>query len=138
MPTTIESELRGAGLRVTKGRIALVDALATAPHSDAETLTRMLSTTHPGTSVQSVHNILGDLTAAGILRRIEPAGSPARYERSRGDNHHHLVCTSCGAITDVACASGEAPCLAPSDTAGYAVHTAEVTFWGVCPICATP
>jgi Fe2+/Zn2+ uptake regulation proteins len=133
--TTIESELRDAGLRVTGGRVALVGALEAQPHSDAESLNRVLRETHPGISVQSVHNILHDLTVAGILRRIEPAGSPARYERRRGDNHHHLVCTSCGAIADVDCAVGSAPCLSPSDTAGYAVHTAEVTFWGLCAAC---
>lgn len=136
MTTNIESELREVGLRVTSGRLALVGSLEASPHSDAESLARMLRETLPGTSVQSVHNMLGDLTAAGILRRIEPAGSPARYERRRGDNHHHLVCTNCGAIADVDCVVGEAPCLAPSDTAGYAVHSAEVTFWGLCPTCA--
>jgi Fur family ferric uptake transcriptional regulator len=133
--TTIESELHDAGLRVTGGRVALVAALEAQPHSDAESLSRVLRETLPGISVQSVHNILHDLTGAGILRRIEPAGSPARYERRRGDNHHHLVCTSCGAIADVDCAVGSAPCLTPSDTAGYAVHTAEVTFWGQCAAC---
>lgn len=138
MTTNIESELREAGLRVTGGRIALVGSLEASPHSDAESLARMLRETLPGTSVQSVHNMLSDLTAAGILRRIEPAGSPARYERRRGDNHHHLVCSNCGAIADVDCVVGEAPCLAPSDTAGYAVHSAEVTFWGLCPTCAAP
>ena len=138
MTTIIESELRGAGLRVTGGRLALLEALEASPHSDAESLARMLRETLSGTSVQSVHNMLGDLTAAGILRRIEPAGSPARYERRRGDNHHHLVCTTCGAIADVDCVVGEAPCLAPSDAAGYAVHSAEVTFWGLCPSCAAP
>lgn len=136
MTTTIESEFHDAGLRVTGGRVALIDALEALPHSDAESLCRVLRETLPGTSVQSVHNMLHDLTAAGILRRIEPAGSPARYERRRGDNHHHLVCTGCGAIADVDCAVGEAPCLAPSDAAGYTVHSAEVTFWGLCPACA--
>lgn len=137
MTTTIKSELHAAGLRVTGGRVALVEALEAQPHSDAESLSRVLRESLPGTSVQSVHNMLHDLTDAGLLRRIEPAGSPARYERRRDDNHHHLVCTSCGAITDVDCVVGEAPCLAPSDAAGYAVHTAEVTFWGLCPACTT-
>jgi Fur family ferric uptake transcriptional regulator len=89
----------------------------------------------PGTSIQNVHNVLGDLTSAGLLRRIEPAGSPARYERRTGDNHHHIVCTSCGAVGDVDCVVGHAPCLHPSDAGGFAVTTAEVTFWGLCPSC---
>lgn len=137
MTTTIESELHDAGLRVTAGRIAVLEALRALPHSDAESLVRVLRETLPGTSVQSVHNMLHDLTDAGLLRRIEPAGSPSRYERRTGDNHHHLVCTNCGAIADVDCVVGEAPCLVPSDAAGYAVHSAEVTFWGLCPDCAT-
>jgi len=82
-----------------------------------------------------VHNVLADLTAAGVIRRIEPAGSPARYERRVHDNHHHLVCRSCGAITDVDCAVGHSPCLMPSDSGGYVITTAEVTFWGHCASC---
>lgn len=129
------SELRGAGLRVTAGRTALLDAITTRPHSDAESILRVLKATHPGLSVQSVHNMLRDLSDAGLLRRIEPAGSAARYERRTGDNHHHLVCTACGTITDVDCTVGDAPCLTPSDAAGYAMTSAEVTFWGVCASC---
>ena len=135
MSEELERQIRDAGLRVTGGRLAVLDALESAPHSDAETLVGMLRTDLQRTSVQSVHNVLGDLTAAGIIRRIEPAGSPARYERRVDDNHHHIVCESCGAIADVDCVVGHAPCLAPSDTAGYAVHTAEVTFWGLCASC---
>ena len=135
MSEQLERQIRDAGLRVTGGRLAVLDALESAPHSDAETLVGMLRTDLQRTSVQSVHNVLGDLTAAGIIRRIEPAGSPARYERRVDDNHHHIVCESCGAIADVDCVVGHAPCLAPSDTAGYAVHTAEVTFWGLCASC---
>jgi Fe2+ or Zn2+ uptake regulation protein len=126
-----DTELRDAGLRVTAGRVALLAAINELPHSDAETLCRFVQDKLPGTSVQSVHNILH-----ALLRRIEPAGSPARYERRLGDNHHHVVCTRCGAIADVDCVHGEAPCLAPSDTAGYIIDTAEVTFWGLCPNCA--
>jgi Fe2+ or Zn2+ uptake regulation protein len=133
--TELERELHGAGLRVTGGRIALLEALHSRPHSDAETLFQSLRETLPGTSIQSVHNVLGDLTEAGIIRRIEPAGSPARYERRVGDNHHHLVCTSCSTITDVECVVGHAPCLTPSDDAGYSIQAAEVTFWGLCPAC---
>ncbi|MHB1173421.1 MAG: Fur family transcriptional regulator [Lacisediminihabitans sp.] len=137
MQTVFEQELRDAGLRVTSGRVALLEALDGRPHSDAETLFRALRETLPGTSIQSVHNVLGDLTSARIIRRIEPAGSPARYERRVDDNHHHLVCTSCGTITDVDCVVGHAPCLVPSDNAGYAVQAAEVTFWGLCGRCQT-
>jgi Fe2+ or Zn2+ uptake regulation protein len=135
MQLELEQELRSAGLRVTGGRIALLEALHSRPHSDAETLFRSLQETLPGTSIQSVHNVLGDLTEAGVIRRIAPAGSPARYERRIGDNHHHLVCTSCGSIADVDCAHGHAPCLTPSNDSGYSVERAEVTFWGLCPSC---
>jgi Fur family ferric uptake transcriptional regulator len=89
----------------------------------------------PGTSIQNVHNVLGDLTTAGLVRRIEPAGSAALYERRIGDNHHHVVCTGCGAVADVDCVVGHAPCLHPSDAGGFAIDTAEVTFWGLCPSC---
>jgi Fur family ferric uptake transcriptional regulator len=133
--TTLARELRDAGLRVTSGRIALLETLETMPHSDAETVRTAMCATHPALSVQSVHNMLRDLSDAGLVRRIEPAGSPARYERRTGDNHHHLVCTDCGAIEDVDCAVGHAPCLTPSDSAGYAVIAAEVTFWGRCLRC---
>jgi Fur family ferric uptake transcriptional regulator len=122
-------------LRVTGGRVAILEAIENWPHSDAETLVGVLRDSLPNTSVQSVHNMLHDLTKAGLLRRIEPAGSPSRYERRIGDNHHHLVCTDCGAIEDVDCAVGQAPCLTPSRKAGYVVTSAEVTFWGVCAAC---
>jgi Fe2+ or Zn2+ uptake regulation protein len=135
MPTSFEHELREAGLRVTAGRLALLDALEHAPHSDAVSLHRTLLAADAHTSIQSVHNVLGDLTAAGMLRRIEPANSPARYELRVGDNHHHIVCTSCGAVADVDCVVGHAPCLTPSDTVGYTLATAEVTFWGLCAAC---
>jgi Fe2+ or Zn2+ uptake regulation protein len=135
MTARFEHDLHDAGLRVTTGRLAVLDALERMPHSDALALHRSLEAADAGTSIQSVHNVLGDLTAAGLLRRIEPANSPARYELRVGDNHHHIVCTSCGAIADVECVVGHAPCLAPSDTAGFAVTTAEVTFWGLCAAC---
>ena len=135
MPTSLEHELHEAGLRVTAGRLALLDALEKAPHSDALTLHRLLEQADAGTSIQSVHNVLADLTSAGLLRKIEPAHSPARYERRVGDNHHHIVCTSCGAVADVECVVGHAPCLTPSDTAGFALASAEVTFWGLCADC---
>lgn len=135
MQLELEQELRSAGLRVTGGRLAVLRALDILPHSDAETLFQAVRGTLPATSIQSVHNVLADLTVAGLLRRIEPANSPARYELRIGDNHHHIVCTSCGAVADVDCVVGHAPCLAPSDTAGFTLATAEVTFWGLCAAC---
>ncbi len=135
MPSDLESALRGAGLKVTAGRLAVLRAAADLPHADADALFRCVAQELPTTSLQAVYNILSDLAAAGLVRRIEPAGSPARYERRVGDNHHHLVCTGCGAIADVECVVGHSPCLAPADTSGYSVSTAEVTFWGVCPAC---
>jgi Fur family ferric uptake transcriptional regulator len=131
----LESALRDAGLKATRGRVAVLEALNDRPHANAETIFRTLLPTLPGTSIQNVHNVLGDLTAAGLLRRIEPAGSAALYERRIGDNHHHVVCTGCGAVADVDCVVGHAPCLHPSDAGGFAIDTAEVTFWGLCPSC---
>lgn len=130
-----EIALRGAGLRVTAGRLAVLQALEAMPHADAERIYRSARESLPTTSVQSVHNILADLTSAGLIRRIEPAGSAALYERRINDNHHHAVCTRCGAIADVDCVVGDPPCLTPSSTAGFAIAVAEVTFWGVCPAC---
>lgn len=135
MTNHAEHALRDAGLRVTAGRLALIAAIDAAPHSDAVALYRIMQDYETRTSLPSVHNMLADLTAAGIVRRIEPADSPARYERRIGDNHHHVVCTSCGAVADVDCVVGHAPCLSPSDVSGFAVATAEVTFWGLCASC---
>lgn len=137
MTITPAHHLHDAGLRATGGRVALLEAIESRPHSDAETLVGVLRETVPTTSVQSVHNMLHDLTKSGLLRRIAPAGSPSRYERRTGDNHHHLVCTDCGAVADVDCAIGAAPCLTPSQKVGYAVTSAEVTFWGLCAACQT-
>lgn len=131
----LEDALRGSGLKVTRGRLAVLEALTARAHADADTVYRAVLPALPGTSIQNVHNVLGDLTAAGLLRRIEPAGSAARYERRTGDNHHHVVCTSCGAIADVDCVVGHAPCLHPSEANGFTIGTAEVTFWGLCPSC---
>jgi len=129
------TDLRAAGLRVTAGRRALLSVLEHQPHIDAETARRHLAAEQPGISVQSVHNMFADLTAAGLVRRIEPAGSAALYELRVDDNHHHVICTSCGAVADVDCVTGDAPCLHPSDTAGYRISTAEITFWGLCANC---
>ncbi|MEV4776479.1 transcriptional repressor [Microbacterium sp. LTA6] len=135
METDLDTALRSVGLRATAGRIAVLEALDSMAHTDAERVYRTVSDVLPTTSIQSVHNILADLTTAGLLRRIEPAGSAALYERRIDDNHHHVVCTECGAVADVDCVIGEAPCLTPSSAAGFTVQTAEVTFWGVCPSC---
>lgn len=137
MQTIIAAELRGVGLRVTQARTTLLHALEALPHTDAEGLRRSLLSSHPRLSIQSVHNVLADLTNAGLVRRIEPAGSPARYERRVADNHHHVVCTSCGQIGDVDCVVGHAPCLTPSDEAGFFITSAEITFWGLCAPCHT-
>jgi Fe2+ or Zn2+ uptake regulation protein len=136
MTSDSETLLRDAGLRVTHGRIAILGALERLPHSDADTLHRAVEAELASTSVQSIHNVLHDLAEAGLVRKIEPAGSSSRYELRINDNHHHIVCTRCGAIGDVDCVHGEAPCLTPSNTNGFTVQTAEVTFWGLCPGCA--
>jgi Fur family transcriptional regulator, stress-responsive regulator len=129
-------QIRSAGLRVTDSRRAVVDALRMRPHASADELFSIVTTTVPSTSLQSVYNALGDFVDAGLVRRIEPAGRPGLYELRVNDNHHHLICSECGAVEDVDCAVGPAPCLTPSDAHGYAVRAAEVTFWGVCPACA--
>ena len=136
MESTVDQQLRNAGLRVTVGRLQVLASLAKNPHSDADSIHRHLLATSISSSVQSVHNVLNDLTAAGIVRRIQPAGSPARYERRVADNHHHAVCTACGAISDVDCVVGHAPCLTPTDTAGFVLQSAEVVYWGLCAECA--
>lgn len=128
--------LRAAGLRVTTPRLAVLRATGSVPHATADDIVTALAAELPTTSHQAVYGVLAALTGAGLVRRIEPAGSPARYERRTGDNHHHIVCTMCGTIADVDCAVGHAPCLTPSDAHGFAVTTAEVTYWGICDACA--
>lgn len=128
--------IRGIGLRVTDSRRAVVDALRATPHASADELYKVVALSLPQTSLQSVYNALADFVDAGLVRRIEPAGRPGLFELRVDDNHHHLVCTRCGAIEDVDCADESAPCLLPADTRGFTVDTAEVTFWGLCPACA--
>lgn len=128
--------IRSAGLRVTDSRRAVLDALGIRPHASADELYGIVARSLPGTSLQSVYNALADFVDAGLVRRIEPAGRPGLFELRVDDNHHHLICTRCGAVQDVDCVVGEAPCLTPSDAHGYALQAAEVTFWGVCPDCA--
>jgi Fe2+ or Zn2+ uptake regulation protein len=131
----LAESIRSAGLKVTEPRLAVLKALDEKPHATADSVFGTVRLDLPGTSLQAVYGVLSALTAAGLLRKIEPSGSSARYERRIGDNHHHLVCTQCGAIQDVDCVVGEAPCLTASSDGGFAVHTAEVTFWGLCPSC---
>jgi Fe2+ or Zn2+ uptake regulation protein len=132
--------LREAGLRATRPRIAVLSAVHEHPHADTESLTGVVRAELGGVSHQAVYDVLRALTDAGLVRRFQPQGSVARYEARVGDNHHHLVCRSCGAIVDVDCAVGEAPCLIAVDDARYEVDEAEVIYWGRCPDCvaATP
>ncbi len=127
--------LRDAGLRVTGPRLGVLDALARRPHSDTDTVIRAVRHDLGSVSDQAVYNVLAALVEAGLVRRIEPAGSRPLYEVRVGDNHHHIVCRSCGATVDVDCAVGRRPCLTPAETRGYTLDEAEVTFWGRCPEC---
>ena len=129
--------LRGADLRVTRPRVAVLEAVHANPHADTETIFGAVRTGLPEVSRQAVYDVLNALTAVGLVRRIQPAGSVARYESRVGDNHHHVVCRSCGVIVDVDCAIGEAPCLTPSDHNGFLLDEAEVIYWGLCPDCST-
>jgi Fur family transcriptional regulator, stress-responsive regulator len=136
--TDFPARLRDAGLRVTRPRLAVLEAVRTHPHSDTETVISAVREDLGEVSVQAVYDVLKALTSAGLLRRIEPAGSLPRYEMRTGDNHHHVVCRTCGAIDDVDCAVGDTPCLDASDDHGYVIDEAEVTYWGLCPTCAAP
>lgn len=129
-------QLRTAELRVTRPRIAVLEAVHEHPHADTETIFGTVRTGLPDVSRQTVYDVLHALTGAGLVRRIQPSGSVARYESRVGDNHHHLVCRSCGVIVDVDCAVGEAPCLTASDPSGFLVDEAEVIYWGMCPDCS--
>jgi Fur family ferric uptake transcriptional regulator len=135
-PTTAE-ELRGAGLRVTAARVALLETVRDGDHLGVEAIASGVRGRVGHISLQAVYEALHALTAAGLVRRIEPAGHPARYEGRVGDNHHHIVCRSCGAVADVDCAVGDAPCLTASDDRGFAIDEAEVVYWGLCPDCST-
>lgn len=132
------AQLRGVSLRVTRPRVAVLEAVHHHPHADTETVLSAVQATLPDVSRQAVYDVLNALTASGLIRRIQPSGSLARYE-TRVDNHHHVVCRSCGSIGDVDCAVGKAPCLTASDstaTDGFAFDEAEVIYWGVCRACA--
>jgi Fur family transcriptional regulator, stress-responsive regulator len=135
-PADIAAELRGAGLRVTAGRVALLRTVREGDHLGVEAIAAGVRDRTGHVSLQAVYEALHALTAAGLVRRIEPAGGPARYEGRVGDNHHHLLCRSCGLVVDVDCAVGEAPCLTASDDHGFAIDEAEVVYWGLCPACS--
>jgi Fur family ferric uptake transcriptional regulator len=136
-PPTAAEELRGAGLRVTAARVALLGTVRGGDHLGVEAIASGVRDRVGHVSLQAVYDALHALTAAGLIRRIEPSGSPARFEGRVGDNHHHIVCRSCGAVADVDCAAGEAPCLTASDDQGFSIDEAEVIYWGVCPGCST-
>ncbi|MGW3015275.1 Fur family transcriptional regulator [Streptomyces longwoodensis] len=135
-PSTAD-ELRGAGLRVTAARVALLETVRKGDHLGAEAIATGVRERVGHISVQAVYEALHALTAAGLIRRIEPAGSPARFEGRVGDNHHHVLCRACGAVADVDCSVGDAPCLTASDDHGFSIDEAEVIYWGLCPDCST-
>ena len=137
MKVDFETELRAVGLRVTRPRLATLAALRDHPHVDTHTVIDLVRAELPTASQQTIYDVLQALTDAGLARRIQPAGTTARYELRVGDNHHHAVCRSCGAIVDVECAVGHAPCLTASDDHGFVVDEAEVVYWGTCSDCAT-
>ncbi|WP_169926075.1 Fur family transcriptional regulator [Mycobacterium arosiense] len=135
------NRLRMADLRVTRPRVAVLEAVAANPHADTETIFSAVRVGLPDVSRQAVYDVLNALTTVGLVRRIQPLGMVARYESRVGDNHHHVVCRSCGIIADVDCAVGDAPCLTPFDDNnvldGFVLDEAEVIYWGLCPDCST-
>lgn len=137
-PTTAEREhlLREADLRVTRPRMAVLSAVYNNPHADTDAIIAAARESLAEVSHQAVYDVLRALTSAGLIRRLQPPGSVARYEARVGDNHHHVVCRSCGVIADVDCAVGYVPCLTAADDAGFEIDEAEVTYWGRCPSCA--
>jgi Fur family transcriptional regulator, stress-responsive regulator len=130
-----ERLLRGASLRVTRPRVAVLDAVYGHPHADTSSIVDLVRERLGEVSQQAVYDVLHALTEAGLVRRIEPSGSVARYEARIDDNHHHVICRSCGAIADVDCAVGPAPCLEASGDHGFEIDEAEVVYWGRCPAC---
>ncbi|WP_137815664.1 Fur family transcriptional regulator [Gandjariella thermophila] len=135
-PSDFERMLREVALRVTRPRVAVLSAVHDHPHADTESIIGAVRENLGAVSHQAVYDVLRALTAAGLVRRIEPPGSVARYEARVGDNHHHVVCRSCGVIADVDCAVGTTPCLTPSDDHGFVIDEAEVIYWGLCPACS--
>ena len=135
MTPDFETQLRAVSLRVTRPRLAVLAALRDHPHVDTDTVIALVRAEQPAVSHQTVYDVLRAFTEAGLVRRIQPAGSVALYEARVGDNHHHVVCRSCGVIADVDCAVGDAPCLTASDDQGFVIDEAEVIYWGLCPDC---
>jgi len=131
-------QLRTADLRVTRPRLAVLEAVQANPHADTESIFGAVRAHLPEVSRQAVYDVLAALTVVGLVRRIQPSGSVARYESRVGDNHHHIVCRTCGVIADVDCAVGEAPCLTASDDNGFLLDEAEVIYWGLCQDCSAP
>jgi Fe2+ or Zn2+ uptake regulation protein len=129
-------ELREAGLRVTAARVALLETVRGGDHLGVDAIAAGVRDRIGHISLQAVYDALHALTGARLIRRIEPAGGPPRFEGRVGDNHHHVVCRSCGIVADVDCAVGEAPCLTASDDQGFAIDEADVTYWGLCPACS--
>jgi Fur family ferric uptake transcriptional regulator len=127
--------LRERGIQVTAQRLAVLRAVAGQPHVTADGVAEIVRAEIGAISIQSVYDALGVLVAEGLIRRIQPAGSPARFEDRVGDNHHHLICRICGRVVDVDCAAGPAPCLTAADDRGYEIDEAEVAYWGRCPDC---
>lgn len=133
-----ERLLREASLRVTRQRLAVLEAVHDHPHADTDAVIGAVRQQVGEVSHQAVYDVLKALHQAGLVRRIQPMGSVARYEARVGDNHHHVVCRSCGEVADVDCAIGEAPCLTAEDDHGFLIDEAEVIYWGTCPACARP
>ncbi|WP_207343294.1 Fur family transcriptional regulator [Arthrobacter sp. E3] len=132
-----EEMLRAVSLRVTRPRLAVLDTVSSNPHADADTIIGEVRNELGSVSKQAVYDVLAALVEANLVHRIEPAGSPARFETRVGDNHHHVVCRTCGDIADVDCAVGHAPCLHASNNHGFSIDEAEVIYWGTCPDCAS-
>jgi Fur family transcriptional regulator, stress-responsive regulator len=137
MTLSAAEELRGAGLRITAARVALLDTVRNGDHLGVDAIAEGVRDRVGHVSLQAVYEALNALTSAGLIRKIEPAGGPARFEGRVGDNHHHIVCRSCGVVADVDCAVGEVPCLTASDDHGFVIDEAEVVYWGLCPACST-
>ncbi len=137
MPGDFAGLLRGASLRVTRPRVAVLSAVHDHPHAETDSIIGLVRADLGDVSHQAVYDVLRVLTAAGLVRCIQPKGSVARYEARVGDNHHHLVCRSCGVIADVDCAVGDTPCLTAAEDHGFMIDEAEVVYWGLCPTCST-
>jgi Fur family ferric uptake transcriptional regulator len=135
MQTDRAALLRERGIHVTAQRLAVLRAVASRPHITADAVAEIVRTEIGAISLQSVYDALGMLVSEGLIRRIQPSGSPARFEDRVGDNHHHLICRTCGRVVDVDCATGAAPCLTAIDDSGYEIDEAEVAYWGRCPDC---